>query len=526
MEMTLNENSQKTYRNLFFLVLAISTLFRLAIAGRFGFGADEAHYVMYSRHLAWGYFDHPPMVAFLAALTGTLGKSLFFARLGPIICSAVSLIILRYLSLSLYRDERISFWAIVLLLLMPYQHLLMVALLPDSTLNVFWCSTLLAAWCAIREGRWIEWILAGILFGGALLSKYHAILLPLCLFCYLLNSPQHRFWLGKIQPYVASLIGLIVFLPNIIWNARHDWISYSYQLAHGGGINFKIEKIFKVFGGQLGVWSPVIFCLLIASLIYLFRHKSINDADRFVLWTSMPVFIFFCSIGLFGKILPHWTSVGWWTGSLAVVVVAFKKISRKGKTGITWRRWSVAAAVIGFIMTSVLYTSLFVPVVSPVYSKARTISIRLHQQFPAIKPLEPYKPEYDISNGLFGWEHIAAKVEKIREKMPCPDKTFIFGHRFFTISKIAVYLNYDTVATILHRKNNQYRLWFSPEDHLGWDALFIDDGRHYKDSVRYRSLFGKVDQEPEIIKVYRKGFLANEIRVYKYYAFKGKYEEK
>ena len=93
MEMTLNEHSQKTYRILFFLVLTTATLFRLAIAGRFGFGADEAHYVMYSRHLAWGYFDHPPMVAFLAALTNTVSKSLFFTRLGPIICLAFSLII-------------------------------------------------------------------------------------------------------------------------------------------------------------------------------------------------------------------------------------------------------------------------------------------------------------------------------------------------------------------------------------------------------------------------------------------------
>ena len=526
MEMTLNEHSQKTYRNLFFLVLTTATLFRLAIAGRFGLGADEAHYVMYSRHLAWGYFDHPPMVAFLAALTNAFGKSIFFSRLGPIICSALSLIILRYLSFALYRDERISFWAIVFLHLMPYQHLLMVALLPDSTLNVFWCTTLLTAWNAIRKGRWREWILAGILFGGALLSKYHAVLLPLCLFCYLMTSPQHRYWLGKIQPYVASLIGLMVFLPNIIWNVRHDWISYSYQLAHGGGTNFKIEKIFKVFGGQLGVWSPIIFCLLIASYIYLLRKKPINDADRFVIWTSMPVFIFFCSIGIFGKILPHWTSVGWWTGSLAVVVVAFEKIFRKDKGELRWRRWSVAAAVVGFIMTAVMYTSLFVPVVSPIYSKASTISIRLHQHFPAIKPLGPYQLKYDVSNDLFGWDQIAEKVEKIRAKMPSPEKTFIFGHRFFTISKLAVHLNNDTVATILHRKKNQYRLWFSPEDHSGWDALFIDRGSHLKEPVRYRPLFGKVDAEPEIIKVYRKGSLANEIRVYKYYAFKGKYEER
>jgi hypothetical protein len=526
MENSTRESSQQTYRRLFWLLLCAVTLFRMAIAGSLGLGTDESHYVLFSRHLAWGYFDHPPMVAFLAALTTLFGDGLFFIRLGPIICSAISLVLLRFLALALYRDERVAFWAAVLLLFMPYQHLLTVALLPDATLNLFWCGTLLALWHAMQDRKWPVWVLVGLLFGGALLSKYHAVLLPLCVLFYLLTSPSRRFWLGRIQPYVAGLIGLIVFTPNIIWNARHNWISYAYQLAHGGSGHFSPGKLLGAFGGQMGAWSPVIFGLLIAAFIVMAREKPFSESDRFVFWTSLPVFVFFCGIGAFGKILPHWPSVGWWTGSLAVTTVTLRKISPRDNAGIRWRHWCVAAAITGFVMISFLYTVAFVPIVGRLYSHARSISMRLNQHLPAIKPMQPFKSKYDITNRLFGWEEIAERVEAIREEMACPERTFVFCHRFFTTSQLAVYLHPETVATSLHHKFNQYRFWFHAEDYVGWDALFVDDNLYFQGPKRYLPLFRKVDPEPVEIKVFRKDQLAQEIRVYRYYGFKGRFEEK
>ncbi len=137
MQSNTQNKSQATYRTLFWLLIALVTATRLLLADKFGLGVDESHYLLYSRHLAWGYFDHPPMVAFLAALTSLLGDGVFLVRLGPVVCSAVSLILLRYLALALYRDERVGFWAAVLIHMMPYQHLLLVGLLPDATLNIF-----------------------------------------------------------------------------------------------------------------------------------------------------------------------------------------------------------------------------------------------------------------------------------------------------------------------------------------------------------------------------------------------------
>ena len=526
MQSNTTQISQATYRTLLWCLLIGFTIVRLFLVNKFGLGVDESHYLLYSRKLAWGYFDHPPMVAFLAALTTTLGDSVFFVRLGPIICTAVSLILLRYLALALYRDEGVAFWSAFLLHLMPYQQVLMVGLLPDATLNLFWCGTLLAVWQAMKTGRWSLWILTGLLFGGALLSKYHAVLLALCLLGYLISSTDHRYWLAKIQPWAAAMIGLVVFTPNIIWNAQHDWISYSYQLGQGSGDGLSLGDFFTAVGGQLGAWSPLIFGLLIAAGIVLARQKKLSSSDRFVIWTGIPIFVFFCLAGLTTKILPHWTTVGWWTGSIAVVTVVLQKVSQPNKSAGRWRRWTIASAVTGFLLSALLYLALFQPVAQPVYTWARNVSLKLSRQFPAVEPLKPFEPRNDISNDLFGWPEIAARVEAIRTGMPHPQKTFVFSHRFFKASQIGVYLHPDTVVTSLHRKFDQYHLWFAAPEHTGWDALFVvDHRRHLKRARRYQPLFEKMDPRFEPIQILRDGQLAQNIAVYKYYGFKGKFAE-
>ena len=518
--------SQATYRTLFWFLLTGFTIFRLLLADKFGLGVDESHYLLYSRKLAWGYFDHPPMVAFLAALTTIPGDSVFWVRLGPIICTSISLILLRYLALALYRDERIAFWAAFTLHLMPYQQVLMVGLLPDATLNLFWCGTLLSVWYAIQSGRWSWWIVTGLLFGGALLSKYHAVLLAACLLGYFITSSEHRFWLAKIQPWIAVLIGVSVFIPNVIWNARHEWISYSYQLGQGSGDGLSPGDFFAAVGGQFGAWSPLIFGLLITAGIVRLRQPEWSSSDRFVFWTSIPIFIFFCLAGLTTKILPHWTMAGWWTGSIAVVTVVLKKIAAPGPSARRWSRWAIASGITGFLMSALLYLALFLSVAEPVYNWARDVSLKINRQFPAVNALIPFEPHNDISNDLFGWPEIANTVEAIRARMPRPEKTFVFSHRFFKASQIGVYLKPDTVATSLHRKFDQYHLWFAAQEHTGWDALLIvDHRRHLKRARRYQPLFEKMDPQPETIQVLRRGQLAQHIKVYRYYGFRGKFEK-
>lgn len=519
----MREAVQSRARLAFWLLLAAATAVRLALAGRLGLGIDESHYVLYGRHLAWGYFDHPPMVGFLAALTGLWGDGSFFARLGPIACAAAAVILLRRLALALYRDERIALAASGLLLLMPAHHLLSVALLPDAPLNLFWCAALLAAWQAMRRESWALWLAAGGLFGLALLSKYHGVLLGGCLVLYVATSPVARVWLTRPQPYAAAALGLLLFLPNVAWNARHDWISYAFQLGRGGG-HAGVGKLLLALGGQLVAASPVIAGLLVAAWATLILWRRLrSEENRFVLWTSLPVFAFFGVIGATGKILPHWPFVGWWTGSLALASVLVERLDAGGSAARRWRRWSIAGAAVGACLVALTYTCLFTPVVEPLYEGARRASARLHGAWPRIPALGPYALKYDPTNDLYGWLRAAQAVERLRGDMPHPGRTFVFSHRFHLASLLAVYLDRETAATSLSRKPSQYRIWFDAGEHAGWDALLVDNTEDADRIGRYRRLFERMDGEPTIIEIRRGGRVAHRLRIYRCYGFDGSY---
>lgn len=520
----MTEKTRETFRRGFWIVLAVVTALRLVLAGRFGLSVDEAHYVMYSRQLAWGYFDHPPMVGFLAALTGLVSESPFWMRLGPILCSAAAMILLRCLALTLYRDERVAFWAQVVLLLTPAYHLLGVALLPDATLNIFWCAALLAGWHAVREGKWVAWLLAGVAFGGALLSKYHGVLLPVCLFLFAVTSRDSRGWLARPQPYVAGLLGLLIFLPNIVWNAQHEWISYAFQLGHGGGTHFSLGRLVRVVGGQLAAAAPVMLGLLVAAWIAATRERPTRNEDRFLLWTSLPVFLFFCGMGLTGKILPHWTFVGWWAGAVLLAAVAVRRWEVGTSVAAHWRGWAVAGAAVSVVVLALTYAAILLPVVEPAYAWAREVSIRLHERIPAIPAMEAFKPGYDVTNDLYGWDEVGRKAEEMRHAMPQPDRTFVFCHRFHLTSLLALYLEPGTVPTSLRMKASQYQIWFRPEQYEGWDALFVDGDGEYKGPERYAALFERVEDTPVKILVFRKGRVAHAFRVYRCRGFAGRFE--
>ena len=91
-----------TTRRLLWAVIGVSTLLRLIWAASVGATYDEPYYFQYVAHPAWAYFDHPPMVAFVAeaglAVVGNalsvpglrLGFIALFAGLEPPTCSRLT----------------------------------------------------------------------------------------------------------------------------------------------------------------------------------------------------------------------------------------------------------------------------------------------------------------------------------------------------------------------------------------------------------------------------------------------------
>src|SRR5271166_636153 len=210
------------------ILIVVSGLLRLAAAGVLGLGNDEAYHFLYAIHPDLSYYDHPPMLAWVETAGLTLSGSPFSAvalRSGFILLFAVSTWLIWRIANRSYGPWA-GFYAALALNLTGYYGLAASTFaLPDGPLLFFWLLTIDRLSIALESHRRTSpWISVGLAWGGAMLSKYHAIFLPAGTLLYLILHPPARRWLLKPGPYLAIGLGFLVFSPVLYWNVHHGWV--------------------------------------------------------------------------------------------------------------------------------------------------------------------------------------------------------------------------------------------------------------------------------------------------------------
>ena len=212
------------------LILGL-TLWRLLLAGTVPVTQDEAYYFDWAKTLAWGYFDHPPAVALLGLLTRVEPGSVFAARLGAVAAGSLTLLVLWrfYRACGLNRGSDLLLALIIAAGTLPGLIGGVIAT-PDTVLILCWALALHESLAALR-GRRRRWLSAGIATGLGLLGKYTMVILgPVLLWALLIADPRA---LRGRWPYLGGLLALLVFSPNILWNADNDWLTMRFQFGHG-----------------------------------------------------------------------------------------------------------------------------------------------------------------------------------------------------------------------------------------------------------------------------------------------------
>ena len=207
-------------------------IIKLIWANHLGLTEDEAYYWLWSQQPDIGYFDHPPLIAWLiGAGVSNIEPSEFGVRWLPIFISTLALC-------TLFRQKKpdLGIWSLSMMPMFALGGLLST---PDSPLIAAWC---LGIWAALYS-RW-RWF--GVALGCALLSKYTGALLIIGV---LLADPK---CLKTKGPWEAMLIAGLIYLPNMIWNSHHDWVSYRFQLGHLGETAGQGNRLEFVLGQFIG----------------------------------------------------------------------------------------------------------------------------------------------------------------------------------------------------------------------------------------------------------------------------------
>lgn len=430
------------------LVIA-ATLARLAWAAALPPGPDEAYYALFPEHPDWSYHDHPPMLAAvewagLRAFGRRLPRALAL-RSGFLALAAGSSLIVARLTARRF-GARAGWFAAFLLTVSGYFGCAAGSFaLPDGPLVFFWLLTLDRLAAALDEpDRVGPWIGVGLAWGGAMLSKYHAVFLPAGLLLYLATDRAARACLRRPGPYLACAIGSLLFAPVALWNARHGWGSFAFQAGRAvGGDGFRAGRLAAFVAGQAAYLLPWVWASLLLAAWRRRRHS--DPCERFLLaQAALPIAAFLVLSG-FRPVLPHWSLVGF----LSLIPLAARDAAgwSRARPGRARRRFGLMAAapLVGMLLFA---------------GQARW------------GWLGAWPAGSDPSAEMHGWDQVAGELR--RRGLADRPGTFLFTGRWYDSGRLAFALGPATPVLCYNAADARgFAHWSRPADWVGADGVLV-----------------------------------------------------
>lgn len=313
---------------------------------------DEAYYWMWSRHLAGGYYDHPPMVAVVIRL-GTMiaGDTELGVRLMSVLLALpMSWAVFRTAEL-LFGGQRVASTATLLLNATLIVAAGTVIVTPDSPVMVASSFVLFALAKVLASGRGVWWLAVGAAVGAALLSKYTALFFGPAILIWLVLVPKLRRWLMSPWPYLGGLVALAMFSPVIIWNSQHQWVSFIKQLGRARIDSFNPAFIAELIPSQFAFATPLVFILGAMGLYALImRHDGAWPARTLLNAMFWTIALYFTWHAVHSRVEANWLAPVYPAFAIAGAVAAH--ISRWGpraqRTVNVCLRWAGPVGVLMF----------------------------------------------------------------------------------------------------------------------------------------------------------------------------------
>ncbi len=342
-------------------VVAFVLLLRLIYGAQVELLPEETYYWNYSRHLDFGYLDHPPMVGWLiGAGTAVCGNTEFGVRIGALFCAVVAAFFSYRLTRNLF-GEPSAVVAVLLMQTLPFFFLTGMLMTPDAPLTAAWAAALYFLERALIAGKSAAWWGAGVCLGLGLLSKYTIGLLGLSALIFILLDSRSRRWLRRWEPYAAALLALAIFSPVIIWNAHNEWASFVFQTSRRLAERPRFA-LHRLIASALVLLTPTGLAAAVVALVEpppgaAGPTASMDEqrAWRFIQVTILLPLAVFIVFSLRHEVKLDWTGAPW---VAAIPALAFGIVQSAQKLGTGVRAWIQTTWVPTIVVLLLLYGAL------------------------------------------------------------------------------------------------------------------------------------------------------------------------
>jgi len=440
-------------------VILLNVAFRLVVSVGWDATIDETYHYLYTTHPDLSYFDHPPMTAWIAKaglfLCGGADNT-FSLRLGFVLTFAAATWVL-----ARWTERWFGPWAgvyaAILLNLSGYYAAIGGFAIPDVPSVFFSLLTMWALSEALVEqpGRVWPWVWVGLAFGGAMLSKYYAVFLPMSAFLFILLTPGTRRVLLTPGPYLAFAIGIAMFTPVLMWNASHEWASFRFQGGRSASFAFKPTGPKTAIFGPFLLLFPWVWYLLIRPLVSrLWHFGSVGGVERLIVCLSLVPLGIFGGLSCFRWLMIHWPIIGF----LPLFPLA----------GATWANWAAVDP---------LWSRRRIACMSSVVLAVAAVSIS-QCQFGLLSvagkdPLEYFARAGTVVGG--SWESVGEELHA-RGFVGKPN-TFLVTPSWSDSAQLAYSIRERSPVLCYDDCDARgFAFWSTPEEWVGWDGLLVIPG--------------------------------------------------
>jgi len=457
-------------RQIFWLFLAFWLILNLVQAWFTGLFHDEAYYFFYSRHLAWGYYDHPPITALLIKLGYAIFENEWGVRLIFVLMSAAMILIIYRLS----EPKNVLLFIVMVFSFMIFQVTGFLAF-PDSPLLLFAALFFLVYKKYSEDESYINGILLGLIMAGLFYSKYLGILIVF--FTVLSNLKLLR----KSSFWISVLTTTLLFLPHLYWQLKHDFPSvYYHMLERSHDEFFRWSNFGDYIVGQIGQINPFLF---IPVIWFLIIFKPQNKYERALKFSAAGTLLLPFTLMIKGRVEANWTLAG----LLPLFLIAFGMAENRPKI----HRFVYISGIITFALVFMLRILLVVDFLPEKYSRMLKLDIygwkdltgkvsEIAQerpvvfigsyQNPSLYIFHTGKQAFSFNNALY--RNNQFDLEKIEESLQGREVMVVFPQK--TVSPQDLAKSGISVADSIRYPNGKFRYYIFEEDYRSYNYIPVE----------------------------------------------------
>lgn len=399
----------RNYKSLLPIFLGLWAVLNFVQAAFMDLHPDEAYYWLYSKFLAWGYFDHPPMVALFIKFGDSITHTPLGLRFVTVTTTTTAFYLL-WKVVSVYTQDIRLF--ILLSASIVLFHVYGFITTPDSPLFFFTALFFYVYQRYLKQDSYLIAFILALVIACLLYSKYHAILI---LFFTILSNfklfKRRSFW-------VIILFAITAFLPHLWWQFQNSFPSFYYHIIDRSAEAYRIEFTYQYVIGQLLLAGPLVGWFLYSSAS---KAKGEDNFVRALRFNFFGIFIFFFFSTFKGRVEAHWTL----PAMICLLLLAYLQLVKNGVP-----KWFPKVAIVNIVMILLIRFILIIPI--------------------------PFLMKNKLLKSYFGNREWALEIHKFAGNSPV-----IFEDSFQLASKYNYYTNSIKGFAYNSRnyRKNQYDIW-------------------------------------------------------------------